>query len=84
MHPLPQNTFLAPDMDKDETFSDWIIDNYGSPEQLSQILELGMFMLFFLEVDTFSRREIQDVAEAMRSISIRLRNQGSIELTKWN
>ncbi|MBO6830837.1 MULTISPECIES: hypothetical protein [unclassified Flagellimonas] len=69
-------------MDKDETFSDWIIDNYGSPEQLSQILELGMFMLFFLEVDTFSRREIQDVAEAMRSISIRLRNQGSIELTK--
>nr|WP_293290647.1 hypothetical protein [Allomuricauda sp.] len=82
MHPLPQNTFLCPDMDKDETFSDWIIDNYGSPEQLSQILELGMFMLFFLEVDTFSRREIQDVAEAMRSISIRLRNQGSIELTK--
>ncbi|NYJ27692.1 hypothetical protein GGE08_001735 [Muricauda sp. ARW1Y1] len=45
-------------------------------------MELGMFMLFFLEVDTFSRREIQDVAEAMRSISIRLRNQGSIELTK--
>ena len=82
MHPLPQNTFLAPDMDKDETFSQCNTKPTSLPEQLSQILELGMFMLFFLEVDTFSRREIQDVAEAMRSISIRLRNQGSIELTK--
>ncbi|MHA7865398.1 MAG: hypothetical protein ACX93J_13840 [Flagellimonas marinaquae] len=69
-------------MEKDEIFSDWIIDNYGSPEQLSQILEMGMFMLFFLEADTFSRREIQDVADAIREIIIRLRKQESIKLSQ--
>ncbi|WP_459415585.1 hypothetical protein [Flagellimonas marinaquae] len=79
---MSQNTFLAPDMEKDEIFSDWIIDNYGSPEQLSQILEMGMFMLFFLEADTFSRREIQDVADAIREIIIRLRKQESIKLSQ--
>ncbi len=79
---VSQNTFLAPDMEKDEIFSDWIIDNYGSPEQLSQILEMGMFMLFFLEADTFSRREIQDVADAIREIIIRLRKQESIKLSQ--
>nr|WP_293302140.1 hypothetical protein [Allomuricauda sp.] len=61
-------------MDKDETFSEWIEDSYGSPEKLAQILELGIFMLFFLEEDTFSRREMQDVAEAIKGIVVGLRS----------
>lgn len=73
MYPLPKNAFLAPIMDKDETFIEWIVDGYGSPEKLAQILELGIFMLFFLEEDTFSRREVQDVVEAMKGIVIELR-----------
>ena len=60
-------------MEKDKLFNEWIIDHYGSPEKLAQILELGIFMLFFLEQDTFSRREVQDVAEAIRGIMAGLR-----------
>ncbi len=74
MYPLPKNAFLAPDMEKDETFKEWIVDGYGSPEKLAQILELGIFMLFFLEEDTFSRREVQDVVEAIRGIMLRVKS----------
>jgi len=73
MHPLPKNAFLAPIMEKDETFKEWVEDGYGSPEKLAQILELGIFMLFFLEEDTFSRREVQDVVEALKGIVLLLR-----------
>lgn len=72
MYPLPKNVFLASIMEKDETFKEWIVDGYGSPEKLAQILELGIFMLFFLEEDTFSRREVQDVVEAMKGIVLKL------------
>lgn len=72
MHPLPKNAFFAPIMEKDETFKEWIVDGYGSPEKLAQILELGIFMLFFLEEDTFSRREVQDVVEAIKGIVLKL------------
>ncbi|MBO0321762.1 hypothetical protein J0X14_05600 [Muricauda sp. CAU 1633] len=56
-----------------DTFIGWIEDSYGSPEKLAQILELGIFMTFFLEEDTFSRREVQDVVEAIRGIVVGLR-----------
>lgn len=72
MYPLPKKPFLGPIMEKDETFKEWIVDGYGSPEKLAQILELGIFMLFFLEEDTFSRREVQDVVEAMKGIVLKL------------
>jgi hypothetical protein len=74
MHPLAKNPFLTPIMEKDETFKEWIVDGYGSPEKLAQILEFGIFMLFFLEEDTFSRREVQDVVEAIRGIVVTLRH----------
>lgn len=73
MYQLPKNAFLAPIMEKDETFKEWIEDSYGSPEKLTQILELGIFMFFFLEENTFSRREVQDVVEAIRGIVVGLR-----------
>ncbi|RYC53569.1 hypothetical protein DN53_05020 [Flagellimonas olearia] len=79
MHPLPKNAFLAPIMEKDETFKEWVEDGYGSPEKLAQILELGIFMLFFLEEDTFSRREVQDVVEAMKGIVGELRKPIAVD-----
>ncbi len=52
-----------------------IFDSYGTPEELSKILDLGIEMLFYLEDDTFERREVQHVVSALRKISIVLRQQ---------
>ena len=45
-----------------------IKDGYGSPEELAKILDLGVVMLFYLEEDAFSRKEIQSVVEALKGI----------------
>ena len=45
-----------------------IKDCYGSPAELAKILDLGVVMLFYLEEDTFSRREVQSVVEALKGI----------------
>lgn len=47
-------------------FSDFIGDTYGSPEGLAKQLELAIEMLFYLEVDTFDRKDIQGVVSALR------------------
>lgn len=46
--------------------SEFIKDAYGSPEQLAEVLDLGIEMLFYLEEDTFQRKDVQHVASAMR------------------
>ncbi|WP_231562617.1 hypothetical protein [Muricauda sp. MAR_2010_75] len=51
-------------------------DSYGSPEELAKILDLGVVMLFYLEEDTFSRREVQSVVEALKGIGEWLRGNG--------
>lgn len=48
--------------------SDFIEDAYGSPEALAQQLDLAVEMLFYVEEDTFSRRELQEVATALRKV----------------
>ena len=53
-----------------------IDDTYGSPEELANILDLGVEMLFYLEEDTFDRREIQSVVSALRQIIVILRQRG--------
>ncbi|MBS9462504.1 hypothetical protein KIM67_08785 [Flagellimonas sp. 389] len=55
--------------------NDLIVDSYGSPEELAKILDLGIEMLFYLEADTFERREVQHVVSALRDISIVLRKR---------
>ncbi len=46
-----------------------IIENrYGTPETLANWLDLGVEMLFYVEEDTFSRIEIQEVATALRGV----------------
>jgi len=48
--------------------SDFIEDAYGSPEALAQQLDLAVEMLFYVEEDTFSRRELQEVASALKGV----------------
>lgn len=48
--------------------SEMIKEAYGSPEQLAEVLNLGMEMLFYIEENTFERRDVQHVASAMRII----------------
>lgn len=46
--------------------SEKITEAYGSPEQLAAVLDLGIEMLFYLEEDTFERKDVQHVASAIR------------------
>lgn len=46
-----------------------IIENrYGTPETLANWLDLAIEMLFYVEEDTFSRDELQEVATAIRGV----------------
>lgn len=45
-----------------------IEDQYGSAETLANWLDLAVEMLFYVEEDTFSRIEIQEVATAIRKV----------------
>lgn len=53
---------------KKEKLQEFIKEGYGTPAQLADILDLGVVMLFYLEEDTFSRREVQSVVEALKGI----------------
>ena len=58
---------------KIEHLSNWIADTYGTPEELAKVLDFGIEMLFYLEADTFDRKEVQQVVSAMRGIVVGLR-----------
>jgi hypothetical protein len=46
-----------------------IIENrYGTSETLANWLDLAVEMLFYVEEDTFSRDELQEVATAIRGV----------------
>ncbi|WP_246245557.1 MULTISPECIES: hypothetical protein [Flavobacteriaceae] len=53
--------------------SELIQEAYGSPVQLAKILDLAIEMLFYLEEDTFDRKDVQHVASAIRAICEALR-----------
>ena len=56
-----------------DELSQIIEDQYGTPETLANWLDLAVEMLFYVEEDTFSRVEIQEVATALKSIARVLR-----------
>jgi len=60
-------------MKHSEVLMNWIEDWYGSPEELAKVLDLAVEMLFYLEEDTFDRKEVQQVVAALRGIVIGLR-----------
>lgn len=43
-------------------------DGYGSPEKFARVLDLGIEMLFYVEQEAFTKREIQQVVTAVRGI----------------
>lgn len=45
-----------------------VSDTYGTPETLANWLDLAVEMLFYVEEDTFSRVELQEVATAIRKV----------------
>ncbi|WP_420320168.1 hypothetical protein [Flagellimonas sp.] len=49
-------------------FIEWVKEGYGSPEEFAKILDQGIEMLFYLEDDVFTKREIQEVVTALRRI----------------
>ena len=51
-----------------QTLSEWITEAYGSPAALSKQLNHIIFMLHFLQEDTFTPREIQDAAELLKGL----------------
>ncbi|MEO1485422.1 MAG: hypothetical protein AAFU57_06735 [Bacteroidota bacterium] len=54
-------------------FPSTIRDAYGSNKNLARILDQGIEMLFYLEEDAFDRKQIQNVAAALRDIAVVLR-----------
>lgn len=44
-----------------------------SPEEFAKYLDLGIEMLFYIEEDTFDRKDIQNVVYAMKRIIDNLR-----------
>ncbi|WP_127024005.1 hypothetical protein [Flagellimonas beolgyonensis] len=60
-------------MDKEHNFWQWIEDWYGTPEELAKVLDLAVEMLFYLEEDTFDRKEVQQVVTALRGLVVGLR-----------
>lgn len=62
-----------PNKAQEEYINAFIEDRYGSKEGLAKILDLGIEMLFYLEEDTFEKREVQQVVSALRGISHMLR-----------
>nr|WP_288931318.1 hypothetical protein [uncultured Allomuricauda sp.] len=60
-------------MEKGEVLLQWIEDWYGSPEELAKVLDLALEMLFYLEEDTFDRKEVQQVVAALRGVVVGLR-----------
>ncbi len=55
-------------------FSEWIMDTYGTPEELAKILDYGIEMLFYLEEGSFEQKEVQQVVAAIRGIVVGLRD----------
>ncbi|PCJ97897.1 MAG: hypothetical protein COA50_02905 [Flavobacteriaceae bacterium] len=51
-----------------ELVSQLIEESYGTPAALAQQLELALEMLFYLEEDSFSKKEVQGVVSALRGV----------------
>ena len=51
-----------------QELSNWISESYGSQEEVRKRLDFIVFMLHFLQEDTFTPREIQDAAELLKGL----------------
>lgn len=60
---------------KNEDFLEQVQDTYGSTQELANMLDFGVEMLFYLEEDTFHRQDVQNVVAALRAVIRVLRNK---------
>ena len=54
-------------------FLEQVQDSYGSTQELAKVLDMGVEMLFYLEENAFSQREVQNVVSALRDLTKALR-----------
>lgn len=47
---------------------DIIEEGYGTKEEMAKVLDLGLEMLFYVEEEAFTQREIQQVVSAIRTV----------------
>ena len=59
---------ISKNSDGPSNLNELIKEAYGTREQLAEVLNLGIEMLFYLEENTFERRDVQHVASAMRIV----------------
>ncbi len=54
-------------------FSELFEDAYASPNELANVLDMGVEMLFYLEEGAFSKEDMRNVVTALRKIALELR-----------
>ncbi|MEM6894544.1 MAG: hypothetical protein AAF554_12700 [Bacteroidota bacterium] len=59
----------------EKKLAELIEESYGTPEALAQQLDLVVEMLFYLEEDVFTKREVQNVVASLRGVVGVLRNK---------
>lgn len=52
----------------EKKLNELIEESYGTPEVLAQQLDLAVEMLFYLEEDVFTKREVQNVVASLRGL----------------
>lgn len=53
--------------------SHFITERYGSPQEFAKVLDLNLEMLFYIEEEVFTPREVQSVVSALRGTIVALR-----------
>ena len=54
-------------------FLEQVQDSYGSTQELANVLDMGVEMLFYLEENTFHKQDVQNVVTALRAVTTALR-----------
>ncbi|WP_435622890.1 hypothetical protein [Flagellimonas sp.] len=54
-------------------FLEQVQDSYGSTQELANMLDMGVEMLFYLEENTFHKQDVQNVVTALRAVTTALR-----------
>ncbi|SHG19730.1 hypothetical protein [Flagellimonas flava] len=55
--------------------SRFIVERYGSPQEFAKVLDRNLEMLFYIEEEVFTPREVQGVVSALRGIIVALRQK---------
>ena len=58
---------------KKHNFLEQVQDSYGSTQELANVLDIGVEMLFYLEENAFHKQDLQNVVTALRAVTTALR-----------